>query len=167
MLRWSNELLPDAPAVERCLETLLGRSVKARAEGKGRELDGVAYLGVCRDDEGTFAGGIGCDLPGGARLGGALSWMVPAQVERAIAGGALDETLMENLHEVFNVLSSLLNRDGLPHLRLTEIVHRESGELARLRDAPAQQWFSLSIEGYGAGRLLLCRPPREGVEGGA
>ena len=57
---------------------------------------------------GEVVGYIGCDLAGGCRLGAALTQVPAGRVAEAVAEGAIPESLVENLNEVFNISVNLI-----------------------------------------------------------
>ena len=85
--------------------------------------------------------------------------MLPADFAKdSIKDGAVDPTLLENLHEVLNVAAHLWNQVGERHVRLRS-ADPAAGALPEVHDllaSPAGQTsFVVQIQGYGGGVLTL------------
>ena len=152
--------LPAPYRVRTLLEDLLGREV---------EVEPAPPWSPLRADEGTLAVFVDDDtVPRtvavldprlSAYLAAAIG-LVPARTaRRAVADGELGDDLEENLHEVLNVLASVLNGEDSPHVRLYTVHHLGGdatpevltlgGELGRRLD------LAVHLSGYGGGRLGL------------
>jgi hypothetical protein len=90
-------------------------------------------------------------------LGGALVMVPEVVVQETLRLGEIPENLFENFWEVANIMASLLNKEGGPHVKLAD---RNEGlgtleaDVRALLDAPVRQrWFSVTVTGYGTGRL--------------
>ena len=86
----------------------------------------------------------------------------PARAEDSIEEKKLSPALAENVFELCNVLTSLLNRDGAPHVKLYQVccpgdrAQRRRRAAARPRP-PARP--HVEIARYGGGRLSLSLAP--------
>ena len=97
------------------------------------------------------------DMPLATAAGATLTIIPPAVAQESARAGRLDETLSENLHEVFNLISSLFNHPNHPHLVLSEVVMRATA-LSSVLEAPMRTPreradFEISISGYSSGKF--------------
>ena len=155
--------LPGSMEVRDLLATLLGRDVLVApaaplAPGPARP----ATLGVYVDDLLRVSAVVCIDLALSAHLGAALGLLPPREAELAIAQGSMDEGLRENLYELLNIASSLLNAPDVPHVRLYAM-HPAGDPLpadprARALTLGRRLDLAVGVGGYGAGRLsmVLC-----------
>jgi len=79
--------------------------------------------------------------------------------EAAVADGELTDVLLENAGEILNVLASLFNADGAPHLRLNA-VHAPNTALPTdvapwVMAYVARIDLECEITGYGPGSLSV------------
>jgi hypothetical protein len=153
--------LPLGEDVQTLLADLLGRAVDVD-DGRdfvGPDGAGAAVIADYVTDEGRVAALVVLD-PGLAARSGAALLMVPAAVaDESVAAGELAPTLLENVHEIVNIMARLLNGERSPHVRLRTL-RALPGDLphdaAALLAAPeARRAFDVVIEGYGPGRLEL------------
>jgi CheY-like chemotaxis protein len=152
--------LPTPKAVRDLFVGLLGRDVEVAVTDPYAPEDGrPATLAVYVDDALRARAVVVTDLPMSAYSGAAVG-LVPAGVaEDSIFQGELGELLRENLSEVLNVCASLLNAEGLPHLRLHAVypagatapsdVVAFAGVLGQRLD------LRTTISGYGVGRFSV------------
>jgi hypothetical protein len=152
--------VPIQEDIRDLLVNLLGRTVAVdKVSPLVLEDDTVAAVAeYVTDDDRPDALAV-LDSRFAVRAGAALV-MVPSNVaEQDLKAKELPESHLENVQEVLNVLSRLLNSEGSPHLRL-RAVHRLPGDLpagvADLLDHPEfRRDFAVFIEGYGDGRFSL------------
>ncbi|MPV38077.1 hypothetical protein GB881_13660 [Georgenia subflava] len=102
---------------------------------------------------------VALDLPLAARAGAALALLPPRVADRAVEAQHLDDALAENVSEVLNVISSLLNTDDAPHVRLYR-VHGPAGLLPAdvagwLRGYGRRTDVAFDIRGYGEGAVSV------------
>jgi len=114
--------LPAALAVRNLLEDLLGRDVTVSVADPPVAADlkrtvAAVYIG----NAARMAAVLGLDLALAAYAGAALGLMPVGRAEDCIEDGALSPLLAENVGELFNVLTSLLNREGGPHIKLYKV----------------------------------------------
>ncbi len=112
--------LPSAKDVRDLLEGLLGREVAVRTgapmvdPGAG----GGALVGLYVDRLMSLKAICLMDVPLAAYVGASIG-LVPARVaEESAVAEMLEGPLEENAREVLNVLASLMNAEGAPHVRL-------------------------------------------------
>jgi hypothetical protein len=99
------------------------------------------------------------DIEAAARLGGALAMVPRGGVEDAISERELSNTLRDNCYEVLNVLASVFNVPGAPHVRLYEMYGPNQGvpgDVAAVAGLAGNRMdIALSIAGYGAGTMSI------------
>jgi hypothetical protein len=103
-------------AIRELLERLLGRDVDAAPCPPPVTRTGVLGLYAC--DRGRMTAVLTLDLPLAAYLGSSLALLPPGIAESSIAEGELPPDLAENVHEVLNVFSTVLNAHSDTHQRL-------------------------------------------------
>jgi hypothetical protein len=153
--------LPSALHVRELVEGLVGRDVQVTTGGA--MLDPAAedgtLVGVYVDDRRALTAVILLDLPLAAYVGAALG-LVPVRVAAdAVAEGILPAALSENAGEVLNVMASLFNAEGAPHVKL-DVTYEPRDALP----ADVAAWvlayvrrtdLDMEIGGYGPGRFSL------------
>ena len=150
--------LPPAAAVARMLGDLVGRDVTAKPMAPARSEPGTkaiaTYLGECK----TIRAIAFCDVPAGASLGAALVVVPPAVVDDSVKARQIDETLVENLYEVFNVLSAVFPQHGAERVLLRDL--KADGAIADdvkafLKQPTTRLDLEISVAGYRSGRLAI------------
>lgn len=154
--------MPARASYRDLLRDLLGRTVTVRGAATGLQLhpERPAYLAGYRFDDGEPAAVAVADLSLATAMAASIAMLPPmetrAQVEQ---DGALDEELLEFLHEVVNVAAKLLNSPTTPHVVLREVVAvpgEVAKDLAEIASSPSQrQDWQVSVDGYGEGVLTL------------
>lgn len=149
---------PTPLAVRSLLTDLLGRAVEVQALSK-RQLNSkeVAAVAVYVGETGALAGLAATDLALGGALGAGLALLPARRVAEGEAAGELPEDIMENLAEVFNVVTSILNAEGRPRITL-DMVYRAGEPLpapvAKMLDGQIGQVpLGVTVTGYGSGNL--------------
>jgi hypothetical protein len=150
--------LPDVAQVKDLLGMLFdGLSVKA-----GAKLDvspkAVAYFGVYVTDDGTPSALCGCDMAFAVNSGAALSLLPPAVAKEAAKDKELTPVMLANLHEVMNICTRLLLRDGSLHLKLRELCLLSAlpaPAASILSAARGRVDFEIGIGKYGSGILSV------------
>lgn len=99
------------------------------------------------------------DLELAAAMGAALVMTPPALVQDCVRAGELHPMLAENVYEVCNVASRLVNRAGGTHFTLREQVLPGTplpADAAEVAEQPAQRIdLDLDVAGYGRGVLTI------------
>jgi hypothetical protein len=149
--------VPTPAGVAELLGMLFGKDVKvdlaqSTPHGKG------CRAGIFRDNDEDVRAACVYDVQLAASAAGALS-MVPGDVVReAVEAGALDDTLLGNLHEVLNVTVGLFIRGAEEGMRLKETTavpdELESVLGLGLSDFKRQD-YAVSVPGYREGRLSV------------
>jgi hypothetical protein len=152
--------IPAAKAVKDLLESLLGRTVEVSPGDPARTGEVTpAFVASYVDNALRLTAVAGFDLPLAAYVGAAIG-LVPLGGARAcIQDGELSPMLAENVGEVCNVLTTLLNHDGARHTRLYA-VHQPGqpapNDVAGRLVAPGSRLdLAVTVAGYGAGRFWL------------
>jgi hypothetical protein len=152
--------LPAALTVRNMLEELLGRDVTvAQADPVvGADLT-KTVMAVYVDRNLTLAAVLGLDLPLAANAGAALGLLPVGVVEDAMKLGTLTAMLAENVGEICNVFTGLLNRDGGPHVKLHQLF--EPGQLppadvsANMVALGRRMDLNVTVARYGGGKLSV------------
>jgi len=114
--------LPASLAIRNLLEDLLGRDVTVNAADPPVVADLKRTVSAVYIDGATrMVAVIGLDLALAAYAGAALGLMPVGGAQDCLEDGVLSPMLAENVGELFNVLTSLLNREGGPHVKLYKV----------------------------------------------
>ncbi len=152
--------LPNATAITKTVAMLFGDDAKVTP---GKPLDTKAGSGnliaIYVDDAEKPVAAVLCDIPFAANAGCALSMLPAGAAKDAIKTKKLEQTMLDNLYEVMNILTPLLYNEHTPHLKLAAL-HPDLGKLpADARTALGAMKghvdFIISVPRYGAGGLSL------------
>lgn len=156
--------MPSRQSVRETFEMLMGRTVKA-TDGDRVTYDlltGPISVGTIIDDADRLVAIVAADLPLTVYAGSCLGLMPAGGAEESVAEKELSDMVCDNFYEVLNVLSSVFNVDGAPHVRLGE-VHTNPDLLpphavVAVKSLTRRDDLSLDIAGYGTGNLsiVLC-----------
>lgn len=151
--------LPTAKDVRDLLEGLLGREVTvAPAAPLSPSPSRPAATAVYVDREFRATALCLVDLPLAAWCAGALALLPRGGVADAVAEGELSELHLEVLHEVVNVLASLLNGRGGTHSRLDRLLAPGQplpGDLVAVTGSTNRLDLEVGVAGYGSGGLTF------------
>ncbi len=150
---------PDIAHVARNLSNLVGRAVTCKpgkpvAPAPKAPVVTATYV----EKDGKLAALLIADLPLAACFGAALVLLPPVIVNEAIKLGKLEENLLENLHEVLNVVAGLFNAPNAPRVLLGQVAQGEklAEPLAAFaKSAPARLDLEVALPGYVGGKLTL------------
>lgn len=153
--------LPSALEVREVLQGLLGRDVEVLTGGPMVDpgAPGGALVAEYISDQMQLAALIVMDLPLAARSGAAIALMPSAASESDVDAQEISDVLLENAGEILNVLASLFNAEGAPHLRLNAVHAPGAGIPADV--APwvlayvARLDLECDVAGYGPGGLSV------------
>ena len=150
--------LPIQEAIRDLTGDLLGRGTAVDKTREPIAPDDIALVAGYRDDAGVLQAIVPVDRQLVPVLGGSLVMVPEVVIKEVLAKDELPENLVENFWEVANILASLLNRTGGAHVVLTDRIEggfAEMGEEARnlLASPVRQRWFSVTVQGYGTGRM--------------
>jgi CheY-like chemotaxis protein len=152
--------LPSNKAVRDVLDALLGRTVTV-APGAALEVGRAdpAVVAVFVDDSLRTVAVAVADLALATFAGAALALVPPARAAATLESRFLPEQLRENTAEVFNVLSTLFNVPGAPHVRLFATYapdERLPGDVDLIVHTLGRRLdLDLELAGYGRGRLAF------------
>ena len=98
-----------------------------------------------------------------ANVGAALGLLPAGAAEDSIADKKLFPNIAENVFEMCNVLTSLLNREGGPHVKLYQVIHPgtplPADARAHLLALGRRLDLMVDITRYGRGKLSLSLAP--------
>lgn len=153
--------LPAALEVRELFEGLLGRDIAAEVGTAPVDpiKPGGAIVAAYVDDMLGLKALVLMDLALAARSGAAIALLPSASAESVVESGLITPVLYDNAAEILNIMASLFNLEGAPHVRLYEAyAPRET------LPADIQKWtmayvprldMELDITGYGAGTISL------------
>jgi len=158
--------LPALLPVRSLLEDLLGREVAvshANHAVVAADLPTTA-VAVYVDNSRRLVAVLGLDLPLAAYAGAALGLMPVGGAEDSIEDAELSPMLSENVQELCNILTGLLNREGAPHVKLHQVYlpRRDkvpSDAAAHLLALGRRLDLRVQIARYGEGHLSLSLAP--------
>ena len=155
--------LPPAMRIRSMLEDLLGRDVTVNLTEPAvfSDVKGMT-IAVYTDESMRLAAVLGLDLPLAADAGAALGLLPPGAAEDSVDGRSLAPNLAENVKELCNIFTALLNREDAPHLRLYQFIapgENVPGDVAGQLIALGQRLdLHVEVARYGTGRLSLSVP---------
>jgi two-component system, chemotaxis family, chemotaxis protein CheY len=156
--------LPSAKAVRNLLETLLGRDVAVTpsAPVEVGPLD-PAHVAVYVDDRTRMAATAVADLSLAVRCGAALGLTPRRVADEAVRSRELPALLRADVDEILNVVSTLFNQAGAPHVRLHSTFgpgERLPGDVDSVVHTLGRRLdLHVDVAAYGAGRLGLVLAP--------
>lgn len=152
--------LPPVKLIKDVLDGLLGREVEIAPGDPMASVDMIGgVLAAYVDDGNALRAVAGWDLSAAAFVGAAVGLVPRGGAEAAIEDRFVPENLQENLGEVSNVLASVFQIPGNPHLRL----QKTYCPAAAAPDQETQLLYALGqriditvdVPGYGSGRLAV------------
>lgn len=157
-------VIPGSLAVRNLFEDLLGRDVTVAPGTPFERADlARAVVAVYVDPAQQIAGVIGLDLSLAANAGAALGLLPAGAAQDALDEKSLTPMLVENVRELFNILTSLLNREGMPHVKLHQVVapgqDLPSDAAAHLLALGRRLDLTMEVSRYGGGRFALTMAP--------
>jgi hypothetical protein len=152
--------LPVPKNVRDLVEELLGRNVNVNQADPIRQADiANTMISVYRDDSRRIGALVGMDFKLTVYTAAALGLVPAGGAEACIEDRDIPPMLAENAVEVCNILTSLLNQAGQPHLKLDETylpgqapppdVTPQVVAIGRRLD------LTVEIGGYGSGKLSI------------
>ncbi len=160
MTSTTTHVLPAPLAVRNLLEDLLGREVSVRPGDPLQAADLTQVVAALYVDSSLrLSALVGMDLPLAAYAGAALGLMPAGGAQDSIEEKSLSPMLAENISELCNVLTGLLNREGAPHLKLYQLfkpgetVPTDAG--AHLLALGNRLDLQVEVSRYGSGRFAL------------
>jgi hypothetical protein len=156
--------LPAAKDVRDLLADLLGRGVEVTTGGPMVDpaVDFGAMVGVYVDRSVRLAALVLLDIDLASRTGAAIALLPTRAAEAAINNGLLPDNIRDNTAEILNIMASLFNVEGAPHVRL-DAVYAPGDPIP----ADVAQWIltfvrrcdlGVDVSGYGPGQYSLLVP---------
>jgi hypothetical protein len=117
-------VIPGSLAVRNLFEDLLGREVTVSPGTPIEQADvPTAVLALFTNTANQLYAILGMQLELAANAGAALGLIPAGAAEDSIEEKKLTPVLAENVFELCNVLTSLLNVEGAPHVKLYQVVY--------------------------------------------
>jgi len=157
-------VLPGTQAVRNLFEDLLGREVTV-SPGSPLSADEIATatVAIFTDTSQNIYGVLGMDLTLSANAGAALGLLPAGAAEDSVDEKKLNPNLAENVFELCNVLTSLLNKEGGPHVKLYQVVYPgdplPADARAHLMALGRRVDLTVEVNRYGKGKLSLSLAP--------
>jgi hypothetical protein len=157
-------VIPGSLAVRNLLEDLLGRDITVSPSAPMEQADiPTAVLAVFTNTNLQIYAVLGLQLSLAANAGAALGLLPPGAAEDSIDEKKLTPTLSENVFEICNVLTSLLNVEGAPHIKLYQVVYPgmsvPADAVAHLMALGRRLDLSVEVARYGKGKFSLSLAP--------
>jgi hypothetical protein len=157
-------VIPGSLNVRNLFEDLLGRDVTVTQGDPLAVKDlATAVVAIFVDKSQQIVGVIGLDLGLAANAGAALGLIPAGAAEDAVDERQLPASLAENVGELCNVLTSLLNREGAPHVKLYQVIYPgtplPNDAQAHLLALGRRLDLTVEISRYGKGRFSLSLAP--------
>jgi len=157
-------VLPGSLTIRNLFEDLLGRDCNV-APGDPISADDLstATVAVYMDSQQQIYGVLGMQLALAANAGAALGLLPAGAAEDSIDEKRLSPALSENVFELCNVLTSLLNREGGPHVKLHQVVYPgmplPNDARAHLLALGRRLDLMVEVSRYGKGKFSLSLAP--------
>ncbi|GIF24220.1 hypothetical protein BJ973_007700 [Actinoplanes tereljensis] len=157
-------VLPGTVAVRNLFEDLLGREVTVSpGDPISAEEIATATVAIFTDTAQNIYGVMGMDLALSANAGAALGLMPAGAAEDSIDEKKLFPNLAENVFELCNVLTSLLNREGGPHIKMYQVIYPgdplPADARAHLMALGRRVDLQVEVNRYGKGKFSLSLAP--------
>jgi hypothetical protein len=157
-------VLPGTVAVRNLFEDLLGREVTVSpGDPISAEAIATATVAIFTDTAQNIYAVMGMDLSLSANAGAALGLMPAGAAEDSIDEKKLFPNLAENVFELCNVLTSLLNREGGPHIKMYQVVYPgdplPADARAHLMALGRRVDLLIEVNRYGKGKFSLSLAP--------
>ncbi|MEU8612313.1 hypothetical protein AB0C29_30420 [Actinoplanes sp. NPDC048791] len=153
-------VIPVALTVRNLFEDLLGRDVNVSPGDPMTAADlPTAVIAVYADTSQQLYAVLGMQLSLAANAGAALGLLPAGAAEDSIEEKKLFPNLAENVFELCNVLTSLLNREGAPHVKLYQVIYPgmdiPNDARAHLLALGKRLDLTVEVARYGKGKLSL------------
>lgn len=156
--------LPAPKEVKDMLEDLLGRSVTvnptdALKDGEVRR----TLVSIYMDDQVRLKGVIGLNLSLAVYMGAAIGLIPVGAAQDCIEDGQFTKMIAENITEICNVMTGLINRPGNPHVRMFQRFlpgEAPPTDATGLLTALGRRLdLIVEVSGYGSGKLSISIAP--------
>ena len=157
-------VIPVALTVRNLFEDLLGRDVNVSPGDPMSAADlPTGVFAVYTDTSQQLYAVLGMQLALAANAGAALGLLPAGAAEDSIEEKQLFPNLAENVFELCNVLTSLLNREGAPHVKLYQVVYPgmplPNDARAHLLALGRRLDLMIEVTRYGKGKFSLSLAP--------
>jgi hypothetical protein len=153
-------VIPAALTVRNLFEDLLGRDVTV-SSGDPMTADDLptGVFAIYTDSSQQLYAVLGLQLALAANAGAALGLIPAGAAEDSIEEKTLFPNLAENVFELCNVLTTLLNREGAPHVKLYQVIYPgmqlPNDARAHLLALGKRLDLTVEVTRYGKGKLSL------------
>lgn len=152
--------LPPVKLIKDVIDGMLGKEVSVAPADALTSADSIGgAIAVYVDDSNHLSAVAGWDLNLAAIVGAAVALVPVGAAEDAIEDKSLPDNLLENLSEVSNVLASVFQLPGNPHLRLAQMyrpINSAGNDAVQLLYALGNRIdLSVDVPHYGIGRLAV------------
>ena len=153
-------VIPVALTIRNLFEDLLGRDVNVSPGDPMSAADlPTGVFAVYTDTSQQLYAVLGMQLALAANAGAALGLLPAGAAEDSIEEKTLFPNLAENVFELCNVLTSLLNREGAPHVKLYQVIYPgmdlPNDARAHLLALGKRLDLTVEVARYGKGKLSL------------
>ena len=149
-----NNITPDA--VAKHLSSLFGLSVKL-TPAKPTDIKEPAIVATISDESGGICCLMHCDLAGAASMGAALSRIPAGVVQDALKKKVLEEGLLENFHEIANIMTVLTTASAGKRTILAAVSESKDVKAPQaaklLRTSKRKHYMRVAVSGYPDGFL--------------
>ena len=157
-------VIPGSLTVRKFFEDLLGREVTVSPGNPIEQVDlPTAVIAVFTDAGQQLYAVLGMQLTLAAHAGAALGLLPPGAAEDAIDEKKLTPALAENVFELCNVLTSLLNVERAPYVKLYQVIFpgmsRPADAVAHLMALGRRLDMTVDVSRYGKGKFSLSLAP--------
>ena len=157
-------VIPGSLAVRNLFEDLLGREVTVSPGSPLEQADlKTATVAIFTNTSQQIYAVLGMQLALAANAGAALGLLPAGAAEDAIDEKKLTPALAENVFELCNVLTSLLNVEGAPHVKLYQVVYPgdsiPNDAVAHLLALGRRLDLTIEVARYGKGKFSLSLAP--------
>lgn len=158
-------VLPTAREIAELYTNLMGEEIEVRLRTEAPLIaDNFAATVDFRTPEEVLAGVLSVDIELANWLGSALAMIPSSAAQEDILADRINDEVRDNIQEIFNITTSLLNKPGIPHHKLGRLYLNKAelpGEVAKLAaQSPHRVDFELEVPGYGTGRLAYIAQER-------
>ncbi|AGZ46365.1 hypothetical protein [Actinoplanes friuliensis] len=153
-------VIPVALTVRNLFEDLLGRDVNVSPGDPMTAADlSTGVIAIYTDTSQQLYAVLGMQLTLAANAGAALGLLPAGAAEDSIEEKKLFPNLAENVFELCNVLTSLLNREGAPHVKLYQVIYPgmdlPNDARAHLLALGKRLDLTVEVARYGKGKFSL------------
>jgi len=153
-------VIPAPLAVRNLFEDLLGRDVNVSpGDPMTAENLPTGVIAIYTDPSQQLYAVLGMTLSLAANAGAALGLLPAGAAEDSIEEKTLFPNLAENVFELCNVFTSLLNREGAPHVKLYQVIYPgmdlPNDARAHLLALGKRLDLTIEVARYGKGRFSL------------